>query len=345
MREVAQALIKILDFHAQTENQLCQVERSGDDCGIFEAKRCATAFGRPLGCALGLRLKLLKPRPCPVESGQQPAKFREERVRFFKSEQFHDRVDLDVVLDQEDARKSNCDIAGAVVGRRLKMKREFGVFVCLLALLLPGAVFAQTPDRVIPEGTEFQLSLSEPLSSKLNDVGDEVYATIRRDVVVDGRTILPKGTEVIGRVTLAKAAGRPFKGGRLHVTFERVRLDGQEQRLAVVVRSAADFSRDEKVKASSEGTLTEGTSGGDLLRNVGTAAGIGSIGVTIAILTSIKDRTGEGYSSIGRGGAVAGASILAASVVVGVVLTKGKEVRLEPGAIIRVRLERPLSVG
>ena len=232
------------------------------------------------------------------------------------------------------------------------MKKYFGVFVCLLALILPliltlhpGRALAQTQDRIIPEGTELQLSLTEPLSSKLSDVGDEVYATLRRDVVIDGRTILPKGTEVIGRVTLAKPAGRPFKGGRLHVTFERVRMDGQEQRLAVVVRSATDFARDEKVKAGSEGTLAEGTSGGDLLKNVATAAGIGSIGVTIAILTSIKDRTGEGYSSIGRGGAVAGASILGASVVVGVVMTKGKEVRLDPGAIIRVRLERPLSVG
>jgi hypothetical protein len=184
------------------------------------------------------------------------------------------------------------------------MKRNFRVFVCILALLCAGLpqsatgqaqepaqpqpspeAVTQTSDRLIPEGTELQLSLSEPLSSKLNDVGDMVMATVRRDVVVDGKTLLPRGTEVTGRVTLAHAAGRPFKGGKLHVTFDRVRIDGIDQKLSVVIKSASDFDRDEKVKTDSEGTLKEGTSGGDVLRNVGTAAGIGGIGVTIAILS------------------------------------------------------------
>lgn len=227
------------------------------------------------------------------------------------------------------------------------MKEHFRIFVCVLALLLAGipqGATAQTSERVIPEGTELQLSLSEPLSSKLNDVGDVVFATIRRDVVVDGKTILPRGTEVTGRVTLASPAGRPFKGGKLHVTFERVRIDGQDQRLAMVVKSVSDFGRDEKISATSEGTLKGGTSGGDLLRNVGTAAGIGGIGVTIAILAGIRGDGGY-YGGISRGSAVTGASILGGSVIVGVLLTKGREVRIDSGAIIRVKLERALSVG
>lgn len=227
------------------------------------------------------------------------------------------------------------------------MRKHFGVFVCLLALLcagLPRGVTAQASDRVIPEGTELQLSLSEPLSSKLNDVGDAVFATVRREVVVDGKTLLPRGTEISGRVTLANAAGRPFKGGKLHITFDRVRIDGQDQKLSVVIKSASDFARDEKITATSEGTLKEGTSGGDVLRNVGTAAGIGGIGVTIAILAGVRGDRGY-YGGISRGGAIAGASILGASVVAGVLLTKGKEVRLDSGAIIRVKLERPLSVS
>ncbi len=227
------------------------------------------------------------------------------------------------------------------------MKRHFRVFVCVLVLLfagIPQRASSRTTDRVIPEGTELQLLLSEPLSSKLNDVGDVVFATIRRDVIVDGQTILPRGTEVTGRVTLANAAGRPFKGGRLHVTFDRVRIDGQDQKLAVIVKSVSDFARDEKVTATSEGTLKEGTSGGDLLRNVATAAGIGGIGVTIAILAGSQGNGGY-YGGISQGGAIAGASILGGSVVAGVLLTKGKEVRLDSGAVIRVKLERSLTVS
>ena len=175
------------------------------------------------------------------------------------------------------------------------MKKNFGVFVCLLALFCTGLtphVRAQNQDqnqtqpidRIIPEGTELQLSLSEPLSSKLNDVGDVVYATVRRDVVVEGRTVIPRGAEVSGRVTLANPAGRPFKGGKLHITFDRIRIHGQDEKLSAIVKSTSDFARDEKVNATPEGTLKEGTSGRDVINNVLTAAGIGGIGVTIAIL-------------------------------------------------------------
>jgi hypothetical protein len=222
-----------------------------------------------------------------------------------------------------------------------------------LALLLfhPGASVkarqGQDAKITIPEGTELQLSLSEPISSKLSEPGDQITAIVKRDVVVDGRTLLKQGAEVIGRVTLAEPARRPFKGGRLHITFERIRMEGQEEKLSATIKSASDFTRDEKVKSDAEGTLRGGTSGGDVLRNVGTAAGIGSIGVTIAILSSISDRDtlyrGVG-GGIGRGGAVTGAAILGGSVVTGLLMTKGKEVRLDANTVVRLKLDRPVNI-
>ncbi|HZS05839.1 MAG TPA: hypothetical protein VFD58_13450 [Blastocatellia bacterium] len=242
------------------------------------------------------------------------------------------------------------------------MTRRLCTFICLLALLCP-IVPGQSPapqngqsneqsaadsqKLIIPEGTELQLSLREPLSSKLNEPGDEVYAVIRRDVVIEGRTLIRQGTEVIGRVTAAQPAKRMLKGGMLHVTFDRIRLDGGEQRLTTVIKSAADFARDEKIKTDGEGSLKGGKSGGDVLKNVGTAATIGGVGATIIILSSAdRDAVGTGRGvRISRGGAIAGASVLGASVIAGVLLTKGKEVRLDQGAIIRLKLERSLAVG
>jgi hypothetical protein len=241
------------------------------------------------------------------------------------------------------------------------MTRRLCAFICLIALLCPavpgqssqsGQSNAQTPadsDRlIIPEGTVIQLSLREPVSSKLSEPGDEVYAIVRSDVVIAGRTLLPKGTEIIGRVTAAQPAKRPLRGGLLHLTFDRIRLDGGEQRLSAVVKSAADFTRDEKAKTDSEGSLKGGTSGGELLRNVGTAAGIGGIGASIIILASAKDRNtfgGLGGIGISQGGAVAAASVLGASVIAGILLTKGREVRLDQGTIIRLKLERSLAIS
>ncbi len=220
--------------------------------------------------------------------------------------------------------------------------------LCCSAIQPVGRCQTQTQDRghVIPEGTEIQLTLRDPVSSKLSEAGDEVIAVVRRDVIADGFRLLKEGTEVIGRVTLAQPAKRPFKGGRLHITFDRIRLDGQEQKISAVIRSASDFTRDEKVKSDGEGTLQGGKDGGKVLDNVGRAAGIGMIGVTIAILAgaAAEDGGGFGFGGISRGGAIAGASILGGSVITGVFLTKGKEVRLDERAIVRLKLARPVSL-
>jgi hypothetical protein len=189
--------------------------------------------------------------------------------------------------------------------------------------------------------------LRDPVSSKLSEPGDEVIAVVRRDVIVDGRRLLREGTEVVGRVTLAQPARRPFKGGRLHITFDRIRTEGEEQRISAVIKSASDFTRDEKVKSDSEGTLDGGKDGGKILQNAAAAASIGYVGVTIAILAGAasNDNGGGGlYGNIGRGGAITGASVLGGSVVAGVFMTKGKEVRLDEHAIIRLKLERPVSL-
>lgn len=226
--------------------------------------------------------------------------------------------------------------------------------LCLFALLMPAFALAQqnpapvapTKDEdilVIPEGTEIQLSLRDPVSSKLSEPGDEVLATVRRDVVVDGRVIIQKGTEVVGRVTVAEPAGRLLKGGRLHLTFERIRLGSGERRLTSVIKSVSDFSRDEKVKSDGEGTLKGGKDGGKVLQNVGTAVGLASPGATVAVLAGVGRGVNNGnYNVGGTIGAVAG--VYGGAAIVGILLSKGKEVRLDENAIVRLKLERPLTV-
>ena len=237
------------------------------------------------------------------------------------------------------------------------MKKRFCLWLVLLALIVPNLP-AQTPTApaastnqetsklVIPEGTQLQLSMREPVSSKLSEVGDEVLATIKKDVVVEGVTLLKAGTEVIGRVTIVKPAKRPLKGGMLHLSFDRIRFDnGLERKLVAIVQSAADFARDEKINSNGEGTMKGGKSGGDALKNVGTAAGIGGSAATIIILAGRSGANSPfGIGGISGGSVVAAASVIGGSMLVGILLTKGKEVRLDPGSIVRLKLERPLSV-
>ncbi|MBO0857365.1 MAG: hypothetical protein J2P21_02735 [Chloracidobacterium sp.] len=217
------------------------------------------------------------------------------------------------------------------------------ILFALISLAISPAGYGrdQSADSVIPEGTEIQLALLDPVSSKLSEPGDEIRAVVRRDVIVDGRRLLREGTEVIGRVTLAQPAKRPLKGGRLHITFERIRLEGSEQKISAVVKSASDFTSDEKVKSDQEGTLKQGAGGGKVLDSVLTGAEFGSVGVTVALL--------GGLASSGRGGfpigaVIGGAAGMGAGMAAGVLLTKGKEVRLNESAIIRLKLIKPVSI-
>src|SRR5262245_48513970 len=134
---------------------------------------------------------------------------------------------------------------------------------------------------------------------------------------------------------------RMLKGGRLHITFDRIRLEGEEQKIAVVMKSASDFTRDEKVKSDTEGTLKGGVDGGKVIDNVITGSQIGMTGVTVAILSGIASSEGGG---IPTGAAVGGLAVLGGSIVAGVLLTKGKEVRLDSSSVIRLKLVRPITL-
>lgn len=228
------------------------------------------------------------------------------------------------------------------------MLKRILIAICIFSLIVPVSLAgqSQTQNIVIPEGTMLQITLRDPVSSKLSEPGDEVIATIRKDVTADGLMLLRAGTELYGKVTIAEAAKRPFKGGRLHITFDKVKVDGQTYRITTVIQSASDYTRDEKVKSDGEGTLKGGASGGNVARNVLTGAGIGGIGATIAILAGAQGN-GGGFGGIGisRGGAVAGASVLGAGAIAGLLLTKGNEVRLDEKTVIRLKLDRPLSIS
>jgi hypothetical protein len=252
------------------------------------------------------------------------------------------------------------------------MFRRFSTHLCIFTLLLaalpirgqekqnpakeptveekatPAVPLNNTDDLVLPEGTEIQLSLSETVSSKLSEAGDEIYAIVRRDVVVEGRTLLTKGTEVIGRVTLAEPARRMLKGGKLHLTFERIRLPDGERKLTAIIKSASDFERDEKIKSDSEGTLKGGKDGGKVLTNMGTATGIASAATGIIIFAGARSAINSAVNGVGNGigsgTLIAGGAVLGGAAIASILLTKGKEVRLDQNAIIRLKLERPLAV-
>ncbi|HWQ31636.1 MAG TPA: hypothetical protein VNQ79_02040 [Blastocatellia bacterium] len=190
----------------------------------------------------------------------------------------------------------------------------------------------KTDDIVLPEGTTAKLSLQTALSSKLSEVGDQVIAVLYEPVRdKDGRTAIARGTEFIGRVTQVQAAKRPQKQATLTVSFDRMRMPYGEEKIATIVTAIDDYGNDEKLKSKDgEGKVGGGHSGGRTARNAGTGAGLGSVGGIIIAA-----------AGGGLGGLAAAAGVGAVG---GVLMTKGNDIKLAPGTVLRIRFERPVTV-
>ena len=191
----------------------------------------------------------------------------------------------------------------------------------------------KNPDNyTIPEGKTAKLSLQTRLSSKLSEVNDEVIAVLYEPVRgEDGRVIIERGTEFIGRVTQTQAAKRPQKEATMTVVFDTVRMPYGTEKISTTIVAIDDYANDEKLKAKNdEGKVGGGHSGGRTARNAGLGGGLGTLGGIVA--------AGAGA---GLGGLAAGIGIGAAG---GVLVTKGNDIRLEPGTILRIKFERPLTL-
>src|SRR2546426_9810936 len=83
-------------------------------------------------------------------------------------------------------------------------------YVWLIGLIWPlSAIQAQDVEKVtVPGGTKFKASLQTPISSKLSEVGDTVVVSLLEPVRIDEQHMLPRGTEMTGKITLVKRPGR-----------------------------------------------------------------------------------------------------------------------------------------
>jgi hypothetical protein len=180
---------------------------------------------------------------------------------------------------------------------------------------------------LVAEGTKGKLSLQTAVSTKLSEVGDEVLAVLYEPVrTEDGRVAIARGTQFFGKVTQVKRAGKGQKESLLKITFENMLMPYGAEKVVVTVLAIDDYTNDEKYKSKDgEGKVGGGRSGGRTARNAGTGAGLGTLG--------------------GIFGGWAGAAIGAgAGAMAGVLMTKGNDIKLDQGTILRVQFDRELKL-
>jgi hypothetical protein len=190
----------------------------------------------------------------------------------------------------------------------------------------------KTGNVVIAQGSTAKISLQSQLSSKLNEVGDEVIGVLYEPVRgSDGRVAIPRGTEFVGRVTQVQAAKRPQKEATMTITFETMRMSYGTEKIATIVTAIDDYANDEKMRSKDdEGKVGGGRSGKRTATNAGIGGGLGSLGGLII-----------GAAGGGLGG-IAGAA--GAGVLGGVLTTKGNDIKLAPGTVLRIRFERDVAL-
>jgi hypothetical protein len=167
-------------------------------------------------------------------------------------------------------------------------------------------------DVTIPSGTTLPLSLTSSMGSDTSAVEDPVTATLTRAVSIDGREALPAGTKLTGNVTQVDDSGRVKGRAMIAFRFTSLQTDGEryDVQTAALTHVAPATKREDATK-------------------IGIGAGAGAV---IGGLLGGGDGAAKG-AAIGGG---AGTGVVLA--------TKGKEMRLAPGADVTSRLTAPVTV-
>jgi hypothetical protein len=182
----------------------------------------------------------------------------------------------------------------------------------------------------IPAGTKFKVRLETPISSKISEVGDKIVVTLLEPIPIDSQHALPRGIEMTGQITQVKRAGQVKGKAEVYALINELTTTYGSEPIVVSIVSADDFANDEKILTDEEGKLKSNRDLGDDVKKAGAGAGLGSIATApVAIATE------------NVGAAIAGP---AAGALAGLLLTRGKEIRLAVGTVFRMKFDKPLTI-
>ncbi len=172
-----------------------------------------------------------------------------------------------------------------------------------------GTTSRSSGNSAIPDGQEVDVRLNSELSSETAQVEQRFEATTAADLYRGNEVIIPAGSTMRGVVSSVEKATRTQRKGSVTVAFDQITIRGRNYPMRGTVTQALE----------SEGIKGE-------TAKIGAGAGIGAViggiigGVKGALLGVL----------IGGGGTIAA--------------TEGKDVKLPPGTILRVRLDQPPAV-
>jgi hypothetical protein len=153
--------------------------------------------------------------------------------------------------------------------------------------------FVEGKPLVVPANTAIYVRLQQSLSSATAQSGQNFSAVLDEPLVVDGQTLAPEGTAVMGKVVAANESGHLHNAGYLRITLSTLIVNGK----SVPLQTNSVFVSGGSYKKRNLAIIGGGAGGGALLGALiggGKGAAIGSVagaagGTTAAYATGKKE--------------------------------------------------------
>ena len=210
------------------------------------------------------------------------------------------------------------------------MNRYFGAIFLALTFALSGCTTASTADRAasdeangkresqqlakitLPAGTPLRVALQNGVGSDTSTPGSEFSAVLAAPVVIDGKTVLEKGTAVVGRVTDVKKSGRVK--GRASISLTLTSLVRDKKSIPIATQTYVGVAKSTRK------------------RDVALIGGAAGVGAAIGAIVG------------GGKGAATGADIGGAGGTGTVLATRGADVHFPPESRLRFVLANAIDV-
>src|SRR5262245_42061960 len=171
------------------------------------------------------------------------------------------------------------------------MDRRFCWFatpILATILLLSQCAWTQNPSD-IPSGTTIRIRMIDKLSSEDAQVGDTFHATLEDPIEMEGRTLYPKGADVMGRVSDVHRTGRLSEPGELDLVLATVSsgTTAASVRVEPLVIKGESHTKSNATKiggGAALGAIIGGIAGGGKGAAIGTVA-VGAAGAGTAAAT------------------------------------------------------------
>jgi hypothetical protein len=217
---------------------------------------------------------------------------------------------------------------------------------------------ARTDGVLLQSGTSIEAQLQQTLDVKNASVGDEVVLTTTKAIKQNGRTVVQKGTRLIGRVTEVQQKTKENAQSRLGVIFDRIEGKNLSAPLSATIISmtqanagatvADTLDSDISGSASGSGSVSRTSSGGGLLGGVTNTVGgvVNTTTNTVGGVTNTAVKTVDGTTqSLGK--TVNGIRLSQSSNTSAngstTLSTSNKNLRLEKGVTFQLRLDESLE--